>query len=159
MTAARLASIAACAIALGAASELAVAATNPTTEPILRVETGMHTTLIRRVVVDAPRNRLITASDDKTVRIWQMPEARLVSVLRVPIDKGHEGQLFGVAVSPDGKTVAAGGWTGWDWDGPASIFLFDVASGELARRIQGLNQATPMAARCPSGDSLAPVLA
>jgi len=77
-----------------------------TTAPILRVETGMHTTLIRRVVVDNPRNRLITASDDKTVRIWQMPEARLVSILRVPMDGGHEGQLFALAVSPDGKTVA-----------------------------------------------------
>ncbi len=48
-----------------------------TVDPILRVETGMHTTLIRRVVVDAARNRLITASDDKTIRVWQMPEARL----------------------------------------------------------------------------------
>ena len=86
-----------------------------TADPILRVETGMHTTLIRRVVVDAARNRLITASDDKTIRVWQMPEARLVNVLRVPIDSGHEGQLFGLAVSPDGQTVAAGGWTGWDW--------------------------------------------
>ena len=76
----------------------------PTQEPLLRVETGMHTTLIRRVVVDAPRNRLISASDDKTIRVWQMPEARLVSVLRVPIDHGHEGQIFGLAVSPDGKT-------------------------------------------------------
>ena len=66
----------------------------------------MHTTLIRRVVPDAPRNRLITASDDKTIRVWQMPEARLVSVLRVPIDSGHEGQLFGLAISPDGRTIA-----------------------------------------------------
>ena len=73
-----------------------------TVDPILRVETGMHTTLIRRVVVDAARNRLITASDDKTIRVWQMPEARLLNVLRVPIDSGHEGQLFGLAVSPDG---------------------------------------------------------
>ena len=100
-----------------------------TTAPILRVETGMHTTLIRRVVVDTPRNRLITASDDKTVRIWQMPEARLLNILRVPMDGGHEGQLFALAVSPDGKTVAAAGWTGWDWEGQGSIYLFDVATG------------------------------
>ena len=154
MATAPLASIAAC-VAMGMASGITIAATNPTTEPILRVETGMHTTLIRRIVVDAPRNRLITASDDKTVRVWQMPEARLVSVLRAPIDKGHEGQLFGVAVSPDGKTVAAAGWTGWDWEGIASIYLFDVASAELVRRISGLNQAITVLAWSPDGKHLA----
>ena len=147
--------IVAFATGLGVANVPAFAATTPTTEPILRVETGMHTTLIRRIVVDAPRNRLITASDDKTARVWQMPEARLVSVLRVPIDKGHEGQLFGVAVSPDGKTVAAAGWTGWDWDGAGSIYLFDAANGELVRRIGGLNQAITVLAWSPDGNHLA----
>lgn len=96
----------------------------PVTDPQLRVETGMHTTLIRRVLPDLPRNRLITCSDDKTVRVWQMPEMRLISVLRVPIDAGHEGQLYAVAVSPDGRTVVVGGWTGWDWDSKASIYFF-----------------------------------
>lgn len=137
------------------ASGCALAATAPTTEPILRVETGMHTTLIRRAVVDAPRNRLITASDDKTIRVWQMPAARLISVLRVPIDKGHEGQLFGLAVSPDGKTVAAAGWTGWDWEGAASIYLFDVRSGELVKRYSGLNDAVSALAWSPDGQHLA----
>src|SRR6185295_15006349 len=31
--------------------------------------------------------------------------------------------------------LAAGGWTGWEWDGSASIYLFDPQSGELVRRI------------------------
>jgi WD40 repeat protein len=132
------------------ASSAAFGAALPTAEPILRVETGMHTTLIRRVVPDAPRNRLITASDDKTIRVWQMPEARLISVLRVPIDKGHEGQLFGLAVSPDGKTVAAAGWTGWDWEGVASVYLLDVATGDLVRRYGGLKDAVSALAWAPS---------
>ena len=102
-------------------------AAEPISIPQLRVETGMHTTLIRRVLPDLPRNRLITCSDDKTIRVWQMPQMRLLSVLRVPIDISHEGQLYAVAVSPDGRTVAAGGWTGWDWDGKASIYFFDAA--------------------------------
>jgi WD40 repeat protein len=116
-------------------------ARDPTAEPILRVEAGMHTTLIRRVAVDAPRNRLVTCSDDKTVRVWQMPEARLLATLRPPIDQGHEGQLFAVAVSPDGKTVVTGGWTAWDWDGAAALYFFDVASGELLRRVGGFKDA------------------
>ena len=127
----------------------------PTALPQLRVETGMHTTLIRRVLPDLPRNRLITCSDDKTVRVWQMPEMRLVSVLRVPIDAGHEGQLYAVAVSPDGRTVATGGWTGWDWDRKASIYFFDVASGEMIRRLGGFDNVVNALAWLPDGEHLA----
>ena len=126
-----------------------------TTDPLLRVETGMHTTQIRRVVVDYPRSRLITASDDKTVRVWQMPEARLLNVLRVPMDVGHEGQLFALAVSPDGQTVAVAGWTGWDWEGQGSIYFFDVASGELVRRVGGLNETVSALAWSPDGQHIA----
>jgi WD40 repeat protein len=138
--------------ALALVSGAAAPAAGQTTAPILRVETGMHTTLIRRVVVDAARNRLITASDDKTIRVWQMPEARLLGVLRVPMDEAHEGQLFGLAVSPDGKMVAAAGWTGWDWEGQGSIYIFDVATGELVKRIGGLPSG-PFGSREPVGDT------
>jgi WD40 repeat protein len=124
------------------------------TAPILRVETGMHTTLIRRVVVDAGRTRLITASDDKTIRVWQMPQARLLNTLRVPMDEGHEGQLFAIAVSPDGTLVAAGGWTGWDWEGKGSIYLFDVASGDLVRRLGGLDETVGALVWSPDGQYL-----
>jgi WD40 repeat protein len=115
----------------------------------------MHTTLIRRVVVDAARNRLITASDDKTIRVWQMPEARLVTVLRVPMDEGHEGQVFALAVSPDGKLVAAGGWTGWDWEGKGSIYVLDVATGDLVKRIGGLDETVGALVWSPDGQYLA----
>jgi len=130
-------------------------AAEPVNTPQLRVETGMHTTQIRRVLPDLPRNRLITCSDDKTVRVWQMPEMRLISVLRVPMDASHEGQLYAIAVSPDGRTVATGGWTGWDWDGKASIYFFDVASGELIRRIGGFDNVVNALAWMPDGEHLA----
>jgi WD40 repeat protein len=142
-------------LALSAASAAPVKPDGPPVLPMLRVETGMHTSLIRRILVDAPRNRLITASDDKTIRVWQLPEQRLISILRVPIDRGHEGQVFGIALSPDGKTLAAAGWTGWDWDGAASIYFFDVISGELVRRIGGLRDAVHALVWTPDGQHLA----
>lgn len=136
-------------------SAQSVAAAEPPTQPLLRVETGMHTTLIRRLVVDAPRNRLITSSDDKTIRVWQLPGPRLLATLRVPMDEAHEGQLFGLAVSPDGRTVAAGGWTGWDWDGAASVYLFDIVTGALSGRIAGFPDAIHALAWSPDGRHLA----
>src|SRR5262245_13488198 len=143
------------AMALGLGLFMAGPASAQTTAPILRVETGMHTTLIRRMVVDVARNRLITASDDKTIRIWQMPEARLLQTLRVPMDEGHEGQLFALAASPDGTTIAAAGWTGWDWEKAGSIYLFDITSGDLIKRLGGLNETVSAIAWSPDGQYLA----
>lgn len=154
-TTARLALVALCVFAGGVIQGAEFTPSEPTQEPLLRVETGMHTTTIRRVVVDAPRNRLITASDDKTIRVWQMPESRLVSVLRVPIDHGHEGQIFALGVSADGKTIAAGGWTGWDWERAGSIYLLDVATGDIVRRYGGLGSAVSALAWSPDGTHLA----
>ncbi len=127
-------------IVLGAAlafTVAAAAAAEPTAQPILRVETDMHSALVRRVAVDATGNRILSAGDDKTVRIWQLPSGRLARVLRLPIGAGYEGRIYALAVTPDGKTIAAGGWTGWEWDRQGAVYLFDADSGELVRRITG----------------------
>jgi WD40 repeat protein len=71
------------------------------------------------------------------------------------VGAGNEGKIFSVAISPDGKTVACGGWTGWDWDGQASIYLFNRATGELSRRIDGLPSAIDHLAYSPDGAYLA----
>jgi WD40 repeat protein len=130
-------------------------AAEPTAEPLLRVETGMHTALIRRVAVDTVNNRLITSANDKSVRVWQLPDLRLVSVLRIPIDAGHEGQIYGLTVSPDGKTVAVAGWTGWDWDKKSSIYFIDIATGNIVRRIGGLKDVITYLTWSPDGQHLA----
>jgi len=113
------------------------AAGEPPLRPILRVETDMHATLVRRLVVDPVHNRLVTAADDKTVRVWQLPRGRLLRVLRFPIGDGYEGRIYALAITPDGRTIAAGGWTGWEWDRQGAVYLFDAESGELKRRIPG----------------------
>lgn len=107
---------------------------------MLRIETGMHAATVRRLIVDSANQRLFTTGDDRVVRVWQLPEGRLANVLRFPIGAGHEGRIFAMAVSPDGRTVAAAGWTGWDWDQKGSIYFFDVESGEMIRRVGDLPQ-------------------
>jgi WD40 repeat protein len=106
--------------------------------PALRIETAMHTATISRIAVDAAGRFAATGSWDKTVRVWDLRSGHLVRTIRLPAGNGNEGQVYALAMTPDGKTIAAGGWTGWDWDGTASLYLFDRESGHLVRRIAGL---------------------
>jgi WD40 repeat protein len=129
----------------------------PPREPILRVETGMHTAVIRRIGVDAANRYLVTASDDKTVRVWELPSGRLLRIIRVPIGEGDEGKLFAVALSPDGNTIAAGGWTSTDGL-HENIYLFDRASGRLIKRVSGLPNVVLHLAYSPDGRYLAATL-
>src|SRR5260370_17173017 len=76
----------------------------PTREPILRIETGMHTAAIKRIGVDSVGKFLLTASDDKTARVWDVATGKLLRVLRVPVGHGNERKLFAAALSPHTHT-------------------------------------------------------
>ena len=107
----------------------------PTQEPQLRIEAAMHTAIISNLSLSADETLLATASDDKSVRLWSLPDGKLRRILRVPIEPGNEGQAWSVALSPDGKTVAIGGATQ-----TGSIYVFDTASGNLTRRLSASTQ-------------------
>ena len=106
----------------------------PDQSPMLRIETGMHVAQISRLDVDAGCHLMATASDDKTLRLWSLPEGRLLRTIRLPIDDGDAGKVYAVALSPDRHTIAAGGFTGqWDKGKPLSIYVIDSASGAMQR--------------------------
>jgi WD40 repeat protein len=106
------------------------------TEPILRIEAGQHGAQIRRIDIDAANKFAVTASEDKTVRVWSLPDVRLQRIIRLPIDDGDVGKAYAVAISPDGSTIAVGGITAAAGDNP--IVLFDRASGALKQRLSNL---------------------
>jgi WD40 repeat protein len=135
-------------------SRVPAMAGDPPTEPILRLGTGMQTATIRRISVDAAGRLLLTVSDDKTAYLWSLSDGHRVRVLRPPIGTGAEGKLYAGALSPDGRIAAVGGWTGWDWDASASVYLFDTSSGRLLRRLSGLPGAIDSLAVSPDGQFL-----
>jgi WD40 repeat protein len=128
----------------------------PPTEPILRIETGTHSAPITRISVDASCRLLVTGSDDKTARLWTLPdnaigEPKLLRVLRVPIGIGDRGIVQAVALSPDGRFAAAGGVDVGDKDN--GVYIFDTASGKMLRRLE-LNGATENVIFSPDGKYL-----
>jgi hypothetical protein len=118
--------------------------------PVLRIEPGMHTAPIIDAGTDRSRDLLVTGGLDNTVRIWSLPELRLVRVLRPPTGSGGEGSVGAVALAADGKIAAVGGWPAAD-SGQYAIDLFDVATGRLVRQFKADE---PVVALAFSGDGL-----
>jgi hypothetical protein len=106
----------------------------PDQAPVLRIETGMHTAIIKRIGVDAACTRIATASDDKTVRLWSLPDGKLQRTIRLPIGSGNGGKVYAAALSPDGGRLAAGGWDASRSKlGSHSLSLLDLDSGAIRR--------------------------
>ena len=127
-------------------------------KPYLRIETGSHTAKVGAIDVDAAEQFLVSASQDKTARVWDLRNGHLLQILRPPIGDSDEGKLYAVAISPDGKSVAVAGFTGANESGNHPIYIFDRASGTIRKVIPGLPTSTNHLAYSRDGRNLAAAL-
>jgi WD40 repeat protein/uncharacterized caspase-like protein len=74
--------------------------------PFLVLDTGVHEAAINAMarLVDGG---IVTASDDKTARVWRPDGGEALGVLRPPIGPGDDGALYAVAASA--KVIAVAG--------------------------------------------------
>ena len=100
-------------------------------EPRLRIETGAHQGRVLGFDLDASGSLLLTASDDKTARLWSVPTLQSLGVLRPPFSEDPDGKLYAAALSKDGSMGAVGGFS---W-GPLTIHVFVVARCEIVRQV------------------------
>lgn len=64
-----------------------------------------HTDTVQSVAYSPLGDTLASASDDGTVRLWDVEDYKPIAVLT-----GHKGSVHAVAFSPDGKTLASAGY-------------------------------------------------
>lgn len=107
----------------------------PPAIPIFTIESGFHNGQISKIAVDEASRYLVSASIDKTIRVWTLPELKALKTLRPPIGDEYEGKLNAIAISKDGTIIAAGGNTGSQWDGSYCVYIFGRENGQLLHRI------------------------
>ena len=126
-------------------------------QPVLTIDPDMHTGLLSSSSVDAAGHFAVTGSFDKTVRIWSISDGKLVRTIEVPAGPDNIGKIYAVAISPNGDVVAAGGWTGPEGQ-EFPIYLFNVSTGEMVKRISGSSNVVYRLVFSPNGRYLAATL-
>ncbi len=109
--------------------------------PILQIDPGGHKALISDVAFTPDGRYLVSAGDDKVIRVWDLETGQTVRTLRGQIGVGDEGKIYAMALSPDGRWLAAGGmmatYTGDNAEEVGTIRLYNFASGQLVALLNG----------------------
>jgi WD40 repeat protein len=109
-----------------------------TDAPILQLDTGGHMALIKGLAFTPDGRQLVSAGDDKVIRVWDWQAGTTVRSIRGQAGPGHEGKVFAMALSPDGRWLAVGGWTHAECKGRCGdIRLYEFATGRLVAVLRG----------------------
>src|SRR5262249_6839751 len=120
-------------------------------EPLLVIDSGGHTTVIRQVLFTHDGRYLVSAGDDKVVRVWSVETGEPVRTLRGQIQPGSEGKIFAAALSPDDRYLAVGGFL----TPQGTIRLLDFQTGEVVAVLPGHGNSVHALAFSPDGRRLA----
>ena len=101
-------------------------------KPILQLDTGGHMGAIYGLLFAKGGRLIVSAGDDKVIRVWDRETGKIVSSLRGESGAGDSGKISALALSPDGKLLAAAGEFG-----RAAIRIYDLESGTLAILLLG----------------------
>jgi WD40 repeat protein len=119
-------------------------------KPILVHDAGGHTADVWKVLFTRSGKELITVSEDKTARVWNLESGESVRVLRPPRGEGSLGALRAAALSPSEDLLAVGGYTIED-----AVYLISLASGRMERVLRGHSNVVFALAFSPDGKRLA----
>ncbi|XXY21628.1 AAA family ATPase [Sorangium sp. So ce216] len=93
-------------------------------EALLRTLEG-HTSLVYGVAVTSDGRFAVSASDDKTLKVWDLATGQPLRTLQ-----GHTAAVVGVAVTQDGRFAVSA-------SDDKTLKVWDLATGQLLRTLQG----------------------
>ncbi|WP_225894504.1 AAA-like domain-containing protein, partial [Atlanticothrix silvestris] len=102
-----------------------------------------HSNWAISVVFSPDGKTLASASDDKTIKLWDRDTGKLISTL-----KGHGESVISVVFSPDGKTLASASFD-------KTIKLWDRDTGKVISTLEGHGAPVYSVVFSPDGKTLA----
>jgi WD40 repeat protein len=143
-----------CFLVLGLAVAGTLRADEPADKPILVLDAGGHTAVVKKVLFTPDGKEIVTVSHDKTIRFWDATTGEALRTLRPPIGPGNEGRLYAAALAPDGGLLAVAGW-GNPADHFGTIYLIALPDGRIQRVLNGHTNVIYALAFSPDGQQLA----
>ena len=97
-----------------------------------------HTALVKSVMFSPTGEELISVSDDKTIKVWDVKTGRLIRSIRGEIDESTYGMLNSGAIHPN-SLVAVGGMIGKDYlkNDVFGVRLMNMYTGEAVHQFSG----------------------
>ncbi len=121
--------------------------------PLPMLDTGGHMAIIKAIAFTPDGSQLVSASEDKTIRVWDVATGKTLRTIRGEAALGEPGKIFAMALSPDGKLLAAGGWMEKAAANPCCgvIRVYDFISGKLVALLKGHTSVVDSLAFSPDG--------
>jgi WD40 repeat protein len=124
--------------------------------PQLMLDTGGHMSIIRGLAFTPDGKQLVSAADDKVIRVWDLAAEKTIRTIRGEVGPGFAGTIYTMALSPDARWLAAGGWLHSECEGRCGdIRLYDFATGQLVTLLRGHRNTVFALAFSPDGRRLA----
>lgn len=102
-----------------------------------------HQKAVRALCIHPQEHLLISGSNDKTIKIWDLHKGQLLKTL-----SGHAGSVIAIAISPNGELLASG-------SGDNTIKIWNLATGKLLSTLIGHTGWVNTVAFSPKGNTLA----